>query len=151
MFAGKKVMSQTELELALKDLNKGQINPGMKTIMILEKRNDQSDIFFEMFMDRQEILLAELRRKIAKTSLYRLFSYRIDEIDAILKSIHPALFFIKRNYKKLNSKILITFQRNPILKMGQSSNFFFMVFETKNEQDEHGPIGSGIETRAGSF
>ena len=151
MFAVKKVMSQTELELALKDLNKGQINPAMKTIVILEKRNDQSDTFFEMLMESPEVFLVELRRKIAKTSLYRLMTYRIDEINAILKSIHPALFFIKRNYKKLNSKILTTFQRNPILKMGQSSNFYFMEFEAKNEQEEHGPIGNGIGTRTGSF
>ncbi len=104
MFAGKKVMSRTELGLALKDLNHGQFSNGMKTIVILEKRNDQSDVFFEMFMDRREILLVELRRKIAKTSLYRLLTYRVDEVNAILQSIDSSLFLMKRGEKKLNSR-----------------------------------------------
>jgi len=151
MFTVKNVLSQTELELALKDIRQGQSNQDMKTIVILEKRNDQSDVFFEMFMDRQEIFLAELRRKIAKTSLYRLFSYRIDEINAILKSINPALFFLKRGFKRLNSKVLTTLNLNPCLRVGQSSHFFFIEFEVKNDQKKDGPIASGIETRTGSI
>jgi len=151
MFAGKKIMSQTEFELALKNLKKGQFDIGMKTIVILEKRNDQSDVLFEMFMDKAEIFLVELRRKIAKTSFYRLMAYRLDEINAILKSIQPSLFFIERGYKKFNSKLLITFHLNPLIKMGQSSHFFVMEFETKDKQNEDGPIGNRIETRTGSI
>lgn len=45
-----------------------------------------------------------------------------------------------------NSKVLITFQLNPRMKISQSSHFFFIEIENYNEEIEDGPIAIGKET-----
>jgi len=128
MFAVNEVMSQRELELALKDICKGQFDLGMETIVIFEKRNDQSDRLFKIFMDKPEIFFVELKRKIAKTSLYRLLSYRLDIINAVLKETHPSLFFLERGHIRKNSRLLITYRLNPNCDIIDGDGCFILKF-----------------------
>ena len=138
MFAGKKVViSQKELDLALNNINQGPQSKGMsQVILLVEKTHKNPDKLFQMFMEERELMLKKLRMAIGKTSLYRLFSFRIDEINAALKTVHPSLAFVERKYVRKNSRIITTYCVHPDCAVSESESFFLLEFKTNVETNE---------------
>ena len=140
MYAIKKVMSQKELSLALNNINQGSHKKDMsQVILLVEKTHKNPDKLFQMFMEERELMLKKLRMAIGKTSLYRVFSFRIDEINAALKTIHPSLAFIERKYVRKNSRIITTYCVHPDCAVSESESFFLLEFKTNiypNEREK---------------
>ena len=140
MFALKKVLGHSEPDLNLKYIREAECQKSMNPIIVLvEKTNKNPDAIFRMFMEEREILLKKLRSAIGKSSLYRLFSFRIDEINAIVKSIQPSLFFMERKSLRKNSRMLITYCVHPNCLIGESDSFFFLEFKPVSLPEERLP------------
>jgi len=138
MFAVKKVLSQRELDLNLKLIReKGSKESMAGIVLIVEKTRKNPDRLFRMFMDSEEVLLKKLRAAIGKTSLYRLFTFRIDEINATLQSMNPSLYFVERRHVKKNSRLITNYCLHPHCKIVESDSFFVLEFShTEQEMPE---------------
>jgi hypothetical protein len=155
MLAAEKVLSHREAGLDLNNLKEGQFTGRMGAlIMVVEKTNKNPDRLFQMFMEEREIMLKKLRAAIGKTSLYRLFSFRIDQINAVIKTLYPSLFFVERKYMRKNSRIITTYCVHPDCAISESDSFFLLEFKAENETKENrefGHVERGREIGTGSI
>ena len=138
MFAAKNILGNSELQEALKDLKvRTDVKVMRDVLLIAEKTDGNSDKFFQMFMESREILLKKLRLAIGKSSLYRMFSYRIDELNSILKLIHPSLYFVERRHVKKNSMLLTSYMLNPECRILENESFFLLQFQAENGENNY--------------
>lgn len=106
-------------------------------VVLVQKTNSNSDRFFSMFAENSEWPLKKLRSQIGKSSLYRLFAYRISELNSILKTIRESLFFVERKNISRGSQILTSYSINPECGIYESENFFILKFNGENGENNH--------------
>jgi len=136
MFEAKNILSQKELEFALENIKSRASEESMQNLLVLiHKNHDNSDKFYEYFMLSREVLLKKLRAAIGKSSLYRMFAYRIDELNSILKIIRPSLFFVERKAIRKGSQILTSYCLNPDCSILDSESFFVLKFNGENGEN----------------
>jgi hypothetical protein len=99
----------------------------LDVIILIERRSiSHFARFIELFRQRQEIPIREVRSKIAKSTFYYLVLNKIYCINQVIKSISQDTdFFINVTLKQENGKIIQTLRRHENVQIiGQDSNFF---------------------------
>lgn len=104
-------------------------------IVLIQKANSNSDKFYQAFIESKEILLKKLRLSIGKSSLYRFFVLKIDELNTILKLMSPSLFFVERRAAKKGSQMLTSYCVNPNCSIMESESFFVLKFNGENGEN----------------
>src|SRR3989338_5248186 len=107
-----------------------------KTIILIErKRGKQFTRFIEMFKNRVEIPMKEVRAKIPKSSYYDFILNRIYALNETIKIIDPNLEpFITPTLNNNNGKIVQTFKRNCNIEIvDEDPNFFYLLINKNTE------------------
>ena len=108
------------------------------TILIERKGKNQFTRFIELFKNRTEIPIKEVRSKVAKSSYYEFILNRIFTINETIKHINPSLeSFIVPNLKNSNGKVVQTFKRNCNIEIiDEDPNFFYLKIKTGVEEKQ---------------
>ena len=109
------------------------------TILIERKGRKQFTKFIELFMERSEISMKEIRSQIPKSTFYDFLLSKIYTINQSIKNINPSLEpFIAPGFYDDNGKITQCFKRNCDIEIiDEDPNFFYIRLkaEDKNAQD----------------
>jgi len=102
----------------------------MEQVIILIERKGRTQFtrFIELFKNRAEIPIKEIRSKIAKSSYYDFILNKIFELNQTIKNIDPQLeSFISPTLNNSNGKIIQTFKRNCDIEIiDEDPNFFYL-------------------------
>ncbi len=107
-----------------------------ETIILIErKRGKQFTRFIELFKNRAEIPIKEVRAKISKSSYYDFILNRIYDLNETIRNIDPKLeAFITPILSNNNGKIIQTFKRNCNIEIvDHDPNFFYLRIKTNGE------------------
>jgi len=101
-------------------------------ILIERKGGKQFTRFIELFKNRAEIPIKEVRSKIAKSSYYDFVLSRIYALNETIRNIDPKLeSFIAPTLNNTNGKIIQTFKRNCDIEItDEDPNFFYLRIKT---------------------
>ena len=100
-----------------------------QTIILIERRNSrQFARFIELFKNRSEIPIKEVRSKISKNSFYDIVLSRLYTLNKTIKIIDPRIeSFIIPTLNDRNGRIVQTFTRNCEIEMlDKDPNFFHL-------------------------
>ena len=106
---------------------------GEQVIILLERKGRKEfSKFMQLFKDKSEIPIKEIRSKIPKSTFYDFILGKICIINQSIKNINPDLepFIIPAIYNN-NGKIIQTFKRNCNIEiMDEDPNFFYLRLKT---------------------
>ena len=104
-------------------------------IILIERKSKQFTRFIELFKNRAEIPIKEVRSKIAKSSYYDLILNKIYVLNETIKNIDPKLeCFITPCLNNKNGKIIQTFKRSCDIEIvDEDPNFFYLKVKTSVE------------------
>src|SRR3989338_3148096 len=121
-------------------INQPTIHKHMEQAVILIERKGKGQFirFIEMFKNRTEIPMKEIRAKIARSSFYELILGRIYELNQTLSRLSPDLEpFIAPTLQNLNGKIIQSFRRNCNIEIvDEDPNYFYLRVKTTERQLE---------------
>ena len=104
-----------------------------ETIILIERRGKKHfTSFIELFKNRAEIPIKEVRSKIPKSSYYDFILNKIYALNETVRSIDPKLeHFITPTLINNNGKIVQTFKRNLNIEIiDEDPNFFYLRLKT---------------------
>jgi len=107
-------------------------------ILLERKGRRQFTRFIELFRDRAEIPVREIRSKIPKSTFYEFILSKIHTINQSIKNIDPTLepFIIPVIYNN-NGKLIQTFRRNSNIEIADDDpNFFYLRLKTNEAENE---------------
>lgn len=106
-------------------------------ILIERKGRKQFTRFIELFKNRAEIPIKEIRAKIPKSSYYDFILNKIFALNQTIKTIDPSLEpFISPTLNSNNGKIIQTFRRNCNIEIvDEDPNFFYLRIKSKGGSD----------------
>ena len=106
-------------------------------ILIERKGRKQFTRFIELFKNRAEIPIKEIRSKIPKSSYYDFILNKVFALNQTIKNIDPKLEpFIAPTLNSNNGKIIQTFRRNCNIEIiDEDPNFFYLRLKVKGESD----------------
>lgn len=106
-------------------------------ILIERKGRKQFTRFMELFKDRSEIPIKEIRSKISKTSFYHFILSKIHTINQSIKNINPSLEpFIIPAFRNDNGRTVQTFRKNCNIEIiDEDPNFFYLRLRTKGDEN----------------
>ena len=97
-------------------------------ILIERKGRKQFTRFIELFKNRAEIPIKEVRAKISKSSYYDFVLNRIYDLNEAIRNIDPMLEpFIAPTLNNHNGKIIQTFKRNCEIEITDDDPNFFHI------------------------
>lgn len=99
----------------------------MKTLILLEKRTYLLRLL-DLFKQKPELSLKEIKQKIPSTSYYRDLLSRIFEINNILHGQKPG-YFIQPTFLKNGSKIISGLRKHPDIKTEVKEGFVVLSYE----------------------
>ena len=113
---------------------------GQTIILIERKGRKQFTRFIELFKNRLEIPIREVRSKIPKSSYYEFILNRIYALNETIRNIDPKLeSFIIPTLNNNNGKIIQTFKRNCNIEiLDDDPNFFYLRLKTNVEDSDEG-------------
>ena len=112
-----------------------------QTIILIERKGRaQFSRFIELFKDRAEIPIKEVRSKIPKSTYYDFILNKIYELNETIKNIDPKLeSFIAPTLNNNNGKIIQTFKRNSDIEIiDEDPNFFYLRLKCRGDESEMG-------------
>ncbi len=97
-------------------------------ILVERKERKQFTRFMELFKNRSEIPIKEIRSKIPKSTFYDFILSKIYTLNETIKNIDPSLEpFIIPALNNNNGKIIQTFKRNANIEIiDEDPNFFYL-------------------------
>lgn len=106
-------------------------------ILIERKGRKQFTRFMELFKERSEIPIKEIRSKIPKSTFYDFILSKIYTINQSIKNINPNLEpFIIPAFNNDNGRVIHTFKRNCNIEIiDEDPNFFYL--RLRAEEDEN--------------
>lgn len=109
-------------------------------ILIERKGRKQFTKFIELFKNRSEISIKEIRSIIPKSTFYDFILNKIYTINQSIKNIDPSLeHFIIPAFNNDNGRIIHTYKRNCNIEViDEDPNFFYLKLKAnggKNAQD----------------
>ena len=106
-------------------------------ILIEKKGRKQFTRFVELFKDRAEIPIKEIRSKIPKSTFYDFILSKIYKINQSIKNIDPGLeHFIVPAFSNDNGKIVHSFRRNCDIELiDEDPNFFYLKLRAKEDEN----------------
>lgn len=101
-------------------------------ILIERKGRKQFTRFIEMFKDRPEIPIKEIRSTIPKSTFYEFILAKLYSINQSIKNINPSLEpFITPAFSDFNGRIIQTFRKNCNIEIiDEDPNFFYLRLKT---------------------
>ena len=106
-------------------------------ILIERKGRKQFSRFVEMFKERSEIPVKEIRSMIPKSTFYDFILGKIYKINQSIKNIDPSLeHFIVPAFSNDNGKIVQSFKRNCDIELiDEDPNFFYLKLRAKEDEN----------------
>ena len=107
-------------------------------ILIERKGRKQFTRFIELFKNRDEIPIKEVRAKISKSSYYDFILNKIYALNETIKNIDPKQeSFITPTLINTNGKIIQTFKRNCNIEIvDEDPNFFYLRLKENVENSD---------------
>ena len=109
-----------------------------QTIILIERKGRTHFIkFIDLFKNRMEVPLKEVRKKIPKSSYYQLILNRIYDLNESIQNIDPKHEpFISPNLNNSNGKIIQTFRRNCKIEItDEDPNFYYLRIRNEPENN----------------
>ena len=108
-----------------------------KVIILIERKGKQFTRFIELFKNRAEIPIKEVRAKISKSSYYDFVLNRIYALNETIRHIDPKLEpFIAPTFNNTNGKIVQTFKRSCEIEItDEDPNFFYIKLKGSRYPD----------------
>jgi hypothetical protein len=105
-------------------------------ILVERKGRKQFTRFMELFKNRAEIPIKEIRSKIPKSTFYDFILTKIYTLNEAIKNINPNLeAFIIPTLQNNNGKIIQTFKRNSDIEIiDEDPNFFYLRLKSDYKQ-----------------
>ena len=106
-------------------------------ILIERKGKKHFTRFIELFINRAEVSVKEIKSKIPRSTFYKLVLSRIYIINQSIKNLDPSLepFIIPAFYND-NGKIVYTFKRNCDIKIvDEDPNFFYLRLRVRGSKN----------------
>lgn len=107
-----------------------------RTIILIERKGKrQFTRFIELFKNRDEIPIKEVRLLMPQSTFYLLILSKIYKINQTIKNIDPNLEpFISMALQNSNGKIVQTFKRSCDIEiMDEDPNFFYLRVKTNGD------------------
>ena len=97
-------------------------------ILIDKERSRQFTKFIELFKEKPEIPLTEVRSKIQKNAYYNFVLVKLDAINSTIRSLKPEMqFFISPAFSNRKGKIVHTLKKNCSIEIiDNDPNFFYL-------------------------
>ena len=110
--------------------------PDQVVILIERRGKKQFTRFIEMFKNRAEIPIKEIRSTIPKSTFYEFILGKIYDLNQTIKNIDPSLeAFIVPTLQNNNGKIIQTFKRNCDIEIiDEDPNFFYLRLKANGEK-----------------
>ena len=108
-----------------------------EVIILIERKGKQFTRFIELFKNRAEIPIKEVRAKISKSSYYDFVLNRIYALNETIRHIDPKLEpFIAPTFNNTNGKIVQTFKRSCEIEItDEDPNFFYIKLKGSRYPD----------------
>jgi len=109
-------------------------------ILIERKGRKQFTRFMELFKNRAEIPIKEIRSKIPKSTFYDFILSKIYTINQSIKNIDPSLEpFLVPAFNNDNGRIIHTFRRNCNIEViDEDPNFFYLRLKANGGENAQG-------------
>ena len=106
-------------------------------ILIERKGRKQFTRFIELFRERSEIPIKEIRSTIPKSSFYEIILSKIYTINQSIKNINPSLeHFIIPSFHNNKGKIVQTFKRNCDIELiDEDPNFVYIRLKAGDDEN----------------
>ena len=103
-------------------------------ILIDKERSRQFTKFIELFKEKPEIPMTEVRSKIQKNAYYNFVLAKLDALNHTIRSLKPEMqFFISPAFSNRKGKIVHTLKKNCNIEIiDNDPNFFYL--KIKEEQ-----------------
>jgi len=102
----------------------------MKYYIVIEKRKKNLDKFFELFSKNPEVSISDIKKKVSKSSFYKLVLEKIYELNDLVNYFEPrATMFESSIYKDQSNKVYQSFKINPKVKIQDYKGFFILEIE----------------------
>ena len=107
-----------------------------QTVILIERKGrKQFTRFIELFKNRVEIPIKEVRSSIPKSTFYDFILGKIYDLNQTINNIDPSLEpFISMTLHNNNGKIVQTFKRNCNIEIvDEDPNFFYLLINKNTE------------------
>ena len=110
--------------------------PEQIVILIERKGKKQFTRFIELFKNRPEIPIKEIRSTIPKSTFYEFILSKLYTINQSIKHINPSLdHFIIPAFSNDNGRIIQTFRKNCNIEIvDEDPNFFYLKLKMGNDE-----------------
>lgn len=110
-------------------------------ILIERKGRKQFTRFIELFKNRPEIPIREIRSKIPKSTFYEFILSKLYMLNQSIKNINPDLeHFIIPAISSQNGKIIQTFRKNCNIQIVDEDPNFFYLKVKQGEGNDTGEV-----------
>lgn len=112
-----------------------------QTVILIERKGrTHFTRFIELFKNRAEIPMREVRSSIPKSTFYDFILGKIYALNQTIKNIDPSLEpFISMTLENTNGRIVQTFKRNCNIEIiDEDPNFFYLRLKTNIEDSDAG-------------
>ena len=110
--------------------------PEQIVILIERKGKKQFTRFIELFKNRPEVSVREIRSKIPKSTFYDFILAKLYSINQSIKNINPDMDpFIIPAFSDFNGRIIQTFRKNCNIEIvDEDPNFFYLKLKMGNDE-----------------
>ena len=110
--------------------------PEQVVILIERKGRKQFTRFVELFKNRPEIPIKEIRSQIPKSTFYEFILSKLYTINQSIKHINPSLeHFIIPAFSSVDGRIIQTFRKNCNIEIvDEDPNFFYLKLKMGNDE-----------------
>ena len=101
----------------------------------IEKRGKNLVRFFEIISKQTEVLDKELKKKVSKSSYYKVVLAEVYKINQLIRHFEPNSYFCMPDlHKDQNGNVLKTLKRNPNIEIEDFNGFYLLKFNDHGEQ-----------------